>query len=171
MEIIVNFCGNCPFCVYQFDDFAMGDMVSYKCNLAIFLKMNDRLLLKEDDEPITPEWCPLKKEKYSYEFKNFSSKRISDIENTKNKIEELELFIQKSDDYESSEYVQKSDELQNFYNKLDKLYENEDLGFYEDDFKNDLNQKIEEIKEHLLNLENAGAKLQETFKKLGNENL
>lgn len=176
MKTIVNFCGNCPFFVVEFDDFAIGDSTTYSCNLAKFLgnkeyflpiQAQDMTTEKELDSLSSPEWCPLKKREHSYEFKNFSNKRLQEIENNNNEIKVLDAFFDNIVDYNDPEVKKKSEQLSDLYNKSTILHSNEDLGFYED-FQSDFNQKIEEIKEQLTTLEEAGYKLQETFSKLSN---
>ena len=162
MEKTVNFCGNCPFCVYDYDDFAVGDMISYRCNLSYFLELKEQFL--ENNES-TPEWCPLKKEDFSFKYKKFSDERLKDIKSTKKQIDKLELLIDSIEDYDSEDFKEKSKNLDELYVKIDQLYSSEDSDFFED-FQNDLTQKIEEIKEQLASLEDVGIKLQETFSKL-----
>ena len=169
MEKKINFCGNCPFFVIQFDNF---ESVTNTCNLARFQKKEDYSL---DFEAYleTPEWCPLKKEEYLLKFKKFSPERINEINSVKAEIEELEAYFSEREYYhtdtiKNEEYVEKDRRLIELYSKLDKLHENEELSFYQEDFQNDILQKVNEIRDQLSDLENAGAALQEAFSKIGN---
>ena len=171
MKTIVNFCGNCPFYVTHYDDFAVGKQTLELCNLAQFLNKKD-YFLPEDEE--TPYWCPLKKDEYSYEFRNFSPKRLEEIEIIKSEIKKLEDYVDMVDDYENPEFIEKSNLLTIKYKKLSELHDNEtetdwnNLGFDNDDFQDDINKQIGEIKEQLSALEEAGLQLQKTFNNLGN---
>jgi len=174
MKTIVNFCGNCPFYVTNYDDFAVGKSTWYTCNLSQYLKEKEYFLPDEDtvnfDNLSSPDWCPLKKEEYSFEFKKFSTQRVQEIDKNDEEIKQLSDFFEMREDeadYDDPEFIKKSEQLTKLYYKSEELHNNEDLGFYSDDFQEDLNQKIEEIKEQLSALENAGSKLQETFSKLG----
>jgi len=174
MKKTVNCCGNCPFLYSHYDDWAVGHSTIDICNLSRFLNLNNDCIsvhdgMGNDGNAETPEWCPLKKEEYSYEFKKFSAQRLADIESTQNEIEEMEKYFDMREDeldYDSPEFIEKTDNLQKTYTKLNNLYDNEEI-FDEKEFQNDLNVEIEKIKEQLQTLEDVGSKLQETFNNLG----
>lgn len=172
MNKVVNYCGNCPFFVTQFDDFAIGDMFTYTCNLATFQKNQDYFLIGEND---TPEWCPLKKEEFTFNFKEFTPERLKEINDVNVEITELENYFETSEyyhiDFKDEQYLAIDYRLSELYIKRNNLYSNEEIPFYETELKDDINKNIDEIKKQLTLLEKASVKLQETYINLGKENL
>ena len=160
MEKKVNFCGNCPFC----------ESMSHSCNLADFLKQGNSFIETEGLD--TPDWCPLKKEQYTFKFKKFSTERTININSILAEIEELEAYFSEREYYHTetikdSEFIENDNKLKELYTKLNELHENEELSFYQEDFQNDILQKVNEIKSQLGELEDAGVKLQAAFSNLG----
>lgn len=41
MELKIKCCGNCPFCVTEYDDYSIGNDTTETCNLAYFLKKDE----------------------------------------------------------------------------------------------------------------------------------
>ena len=64
MDIIVRkSCKECPFASYHYDEFSMGDMEWYECNLALHLARDDDRLPYQSvvmKGKKIPKWCPLK---------------------------------------------------------------------------------------------------------------
>lgn len=176
MEKKINYCGNCPFFVIEYDDFAVDESITQSCNLAKFEKKEDYFLdifLELNTDLESPEWCPLKKEQYSFKFKKFSTERVNEINSVKAEVEKLEMYFDEreynhTDTIKDDEYVKKDKELKELYLKLNNLHENEELTFYQDEIKDGIMEKINEIKDQLEDLENAGTALQDAFSKLGN---
>ena len=174
MKKTVNYCGNCPFLYSDYDDFAVGYSTVDVCNLSRFLKLEKDCISVydgfENDEKIeTPEWCPLKTESFSFEFKEFSKERLQAIESAKKEIEEYDKFFNMREDeidYDDPEVIEKTENITKLYTTLNDLYQSEET-FNDEDFQNDLNVEIEKIKEQLKNLEDVGSKLQETFNNIG----
>lgn len=153
MKKIINFCGNCPFCDYDYDDY---EEEIYSCGLSRFLKLDDYFI---NDQEKTPIWCPIKKEDFLLEFKEFSSKRLEDINSVKNEIKELEHFFDE-ENYENPDVEEKTLALRNAYIKLYDLQQNEELNV---DIQEEIIYNLEEIKNQLNSLEDANSKLQKTF--------
>jgi len=172
MNKVVNYCGNCPFFVTQFDDFAIGEPFTYICNLSQFQRKEDYFLTGEND---TPEWCPLKKEEVILNFKEFTPERLKEINDVNTEIKELEDYFETKEyyhtDFKNDEYLAADDRLSELCIKRNDLYSNEEIPFYEAELKDELNKNIDEIKKQLLLLEDASIKLQNTYINLGKENL
>lgn len=176
MKKTVNCCGNCPFLYSHYDDWAVGYSTIDICNLSRFLNLNDSCIsvhdgMGNDGNAETPEWCPLKKEEYSFKFKVFSEERLQEIESTQNEIEEMEKSYDMREDevdYESPEFIESSDNLQKLYTKLTNLYESEELPD-EEVLKNEINDGVEKINEQLSLLKEISDKLSDTFNKVDNE--
>lgn len=176
MKQTVNFCGNCPFLSSEYDDFAVGHSTVDKCLLAQHLGQDDYFVsihdnFGQDFEASTPVWCPLKKEEFSFDFKEFSDERKQNLESTKNEILELENFFDMREDevdYDDPEIIEKTDNIRKLYSKLNELYSNEELS--EDDvLKNEINDGIEKINEQLTLLKEISSKFSETFNVNNNE--
>lgn len=167
MKKTVNYCGNCPFFTTQFDDFAIGDMFTYICNLAQFQK-NDEYFLTGENE--VPEWCPLKKEECTFQFNSFSPQRLKEIEDTIEEIRELEDWFETKEyyhtDFKNDEYLEKDKRLNELCVKSAELYSNEEIPYMQE-FQDEINKNIDEIKKQLTMLEDVGNKLQESFLNLG----
>jgi hypothetical protein len=110
MRKIINDCGECPFMHTEYDDYAVGSTTTELCVLAKYLELDYFI------DVGTPEWCPLKKEEYSFKFKG-------DSEITSEKVIA--------------------------------------------DFQEDFNKKVDEIKDKISFLEQAGTKLQNVLNELG----
>lgn len=165
MKKIVNFCGNCPFRYSDYDDFAIGYSTATNCTLAMFLRQKDYCILMSDgDEEVkTPEWCPLKNEEFTFNFKEFSAERTQEIDSTFKEIEELNKYFDTTEvDYYDPDFLRKDNKLQELYTRLGELQGNE-----ESNKEDDLSKSIDIIKEQLLELENASKVLQESLGKLG----
>jgi len=182
MNKTINFCGNCPFFHTEYDDFAVGMDTTNMCCLAYNLKQeeyvvsycnsheceNDEIVDKESSDFGTPEWCPLKKDEYSFSFKPFSKNRLDDINLISKQIEELNDFLDHTDDYESVEFVDKMKQSTDLNNKFSELLKNEELSF-DDSFQRDINKSVDEIKVQMAQIENATAKLQDVLINLGKD--
>jgi hypothetical protein len=168
MKKTINFCGNCPFKYSDYDDWAVGYSTCTVCTLAQFLKLNEYLILVSngDEEVKTPDWCPLKTDEYTFNFKEFSVERKQEIDSTWEEIEVLQDYFDNGYDldYDDPEVVEKNNKVQALYTKLGELQSNEEETY---DFKAELNKSIDEIKEQLSTLEDVGNKLEESLKKLG----
>jgi hypothetical protein len=65
MEIEVTSCRNCKFCIEN-------DMSNtYRCNIDV---TNKNIYINSMYRPITPSWCPLKKEDCIIKFKKDANK-------------------------------------------------------------------------------------------------
>jgi len=162
MKTTVNFCGNCPFFCSEYDDFSIHDSITTKCNLSAFLK-NDEYFISDTDKQ-NPDWCPLKKEEFVFDFRNFSSERLQEIDLIKIEADELEEYFDKNEyyhtDFKDSEFKKSEERLLYLYNKLNELYSNEDVPLI--DILN-----IDKIKDQISYLDEISIKLEETIKKLG----
>ena len=72
MNIEISGCVNCPFKVVDYDDFAVGNDTLINCSLAEYLQMDEYYINSydtknyeeyEDEELVTPSWCPVLKNK------------------------------------------------------------------------------------------------------------
>lgn len=177
MKKTINFCGNCPFLSSEYDDFAVGNSTVDKCLLAMYLGQEDYFVsihdnFNQDIEAPTPEWCPLKKEEFSFDFKEFSNERLQNIEMTKKEISELDNFFEMNEnevDYDDPIIMEKTDNLRKLYSKLNELYSNEELS-EEDTLKNEINDGVQKINEQLTLLKEISSKFSETFNVNNNEN-
>lgn len=171
MEKIINYCGNCPFFVSEYDDFAIGHSTIDTCKLSKYLNNEEYIISTHDgmhgDVSNTPDWCPLKVDYYSFSFKEFSKKRKEEIDNVTKEIIELSKLIDENEDYESDEFIKTNNRLTELYNMLSMLYNNEE--FSEEDFTKEITDKVEDIKKYLEQLEENTLKITEKFKNLGNE--
>ena len=173
MKKIINFCGNCPFRYSDYDDFAVGDSTAEVCTLAMYKKFEDYFILfhngdidnDDGDGMKTPEWCPLKTEEHTFEFKEFSPERKEKIEIVKKELTELMNFIDNSDDYFDKNYIEKNERISELNSILADLVNNEE--FFGDDFNNEINDKVLEIKRQLELLEEATLKMNNTFNNFG----
>jgi hypothetical protein len=182
MKKIVNFCGNCPFLYSDYDPDCVGYSTIDICQLARFLNQNPDHISVHDEcgfntNSKTPDWCPLKKEQFTIEFREFSNETKLAIENVKKEIAELEGFFDDSVEYDSPIYTTKTEQLQQAYNKLIEFESNIeektniDLSSFGKEFNENINNQIDEIKSKLSYLDNAGNKLQEILTNIGkNEN-
>lgn len=182
MKKTVNYCGNCPFLVFEYDDFAVGYSSSEYCNLARYLNLPENYIDSYDgfsNENITtvqekinsPEWCPLKTNDYSFQFKHFSTQRIQEIEKVQNEIEKLDKFFDMEEyeiDEEDEEFNSNTEKYKELTIKLGELYSSEEPTF-EEEFQSDIKSTIDEIKNQLSLLENAGINLQNSFNNLNDE--
>lgn len=182
MKKTVNFCGNCPFLVVDYDDFAVGNSTLEYCNLARHLNLEDSYISSYDgfrdedkstiqEKVSSPEWCPIKKEEYTFDFREFSNKRLNEIEIVENELEKLEKFFEMEEhevDEDDEEFNSNTEKYKELSTKLGQLYSSEELSF-EDDFKDQLKKSIDQIKDQLTILENAGIDLQNAFNNLSNE--
>ena len=172
MKKTINFCGNCPFSYSDYNDFAVGYSTVNVCTLAQFLKLKNYCISVNngDEVLITPEWCPLKTEEFTFGFKEFSVERKQEINSTWKEIEMLENCFDNIDDYadyDAPENVENSIQLQNLYTKLGELQNNEESLFDNEDFQNELSKNLDEIKKQLSTLEDVGNKLQESLNNIG----
>ena len=151
MRTTVNYCGNCPFILSK-----KGNI--FGCILASFLQLEDSEIIEDFIEELSaPDWCPLKEE-YSFSLIQFSTERRNEINRVKNEIEDLKILMKSTDD---SIVAQSSYKLQIAYSELDSLMENEEnLDLY-------VAKSVEEIKEQLTKLEEAGKNMQIFINKLG----
>ena len=182
MKKIVSFCGNCPFLYSDFDPDCAGHSTIDICQLARFLNLSpDHISVHDecgrDPNAKTPDWCPLKKEQLTIEFREFSDETKQEIEKVKTEIAELEAFFDDNVDYNSPIYITKTEQLQQAYNKLIELESNiedksnVDLSSFGQEFNESINNQIDEIKSKLSYLDTAGNKLQEILTNIGkNEN-
>ena len=183
MKKIVNFCGNCPF-LYNEND-VYDESVKHLCVLSKNLDLYFQYIDTVEgvfDENSTPDWCPLKKEEYTFSFKEFSNKRLNEIQNIKEKINEINEHIEYNDD-NNADISKENDELIELNNELSNLQKNEE--YYEDDddeedeeddddddddddedIESEINKTIDEIKNQMSYLEEASVKLQEMFNSL-----
>lgn len=173
MKKTINYCGNCPFCQVDYDEWAVGASTIEKCGLSMFLKQDYIIDVYNGDDNkglVSPDWCPLKKEEFTFEFNNFSDKRLEDINNVTSKIVEIEDYLQEKEyyhtDFKNSEYSEKEEELTQLYIEYDKLQNNEEPDV-DQDFQ-EVSDAITQIKEQLSVLEETSYKLQDTFSKLDN---
>jgi polyhydroxyalkanoate synthesis regulator phasin len=168
MKKTINYCGNCPFSYSDYDDFAIGYSTADICTLSRFLKLKDDCILVSngDEELKTPNWCPLKTEEFTFGYKEFSTKRQQEIESTKEELEILQNCVEKYEDYDNPIAIEMSNNIQNLYNRLGELQSNENEEDSENYFQTELNENINEIKDQLFKLENAGNKLQDFFNNL-----
>ena len=172
MKKTINFCGNCPFSYSDYDDYALGYSTITTCTLSRFLKLKDDCIsLSDGDEELsTPNWCPLKTEEYTFNFKEFSTERNNEINATWKEIDVLQDYFETKEyyhtDFKTPEYLEKDEELKNLYTKLGELQNNEEETFDEKKFQEELNKGLDEIKEQLSSLEEFGNKLQDSLSKL-----
>ena len=98
MKKTVNFCGNCPFSYADYDDWAIGSSTANICTLAQFLKLKDYFISVDngDEELKTPNWCPLKTDEFTFNFKEFSAERKQEIDSTWKEIDELHSYFDKN---------------------------------------------------------------------------
>ncbi len=169
MKKTVNFCGNCPFSYADYDDWAIGASTCNICTLAQFLKLKDYFISVDngDEELKTPDWCPLKTDEFTFNFKEFSTERKKELDSTWKEIEELHNYFdnnEDNDDLDESELDEQSNKIQALYTKFGELQSNEEETY---DFQTELNKSIDEIKEQLSTLEDVGNKLQESINNLG----
>lgn len=165
MKKTINFCGNCPFVYSHYDDFAVGDSTLDICTLARFLNLKEDIISVHNEmgyggNSDTPDWCPLKKEDFTFTFNNFSSERQKEIESVSFELTELMKIEEKLEEDDEELYAK----IQDLNNKLCNLYENEEK-------EESLEELNEEIQKQLNTLAQETIKLQDTFKNLGNENL
>jgi hypothetical protein len=184
MNKTVNFCGNCPFFNTEYDDYAVGLDTTNTCCLAYNLKQEDYIVSFDNShdyseiEPInnctekfgSPEWCPLKKDEYTFSFKPFSENRISKINSISDSIDELNDFLDSTNDCDSPEFVEKMKQSAELHDKMRELLNNEETPFNES-FQTEINKSVDEIKEQMKLIENATIQLHDTLSKLGNENI
>jgi hypothetical protein len=182
MKKVINFCGNCPFLISEYDDYSVGHSTLDCCQLARFLNLKEDYISIHDDiesnlEKETPEWCPMKQEDFTFKFREFSDERKKGIEDTKKKITELEEITEDLD-IDSFEFKTKNKELADSYSKLQTLYETEEIkidpeldtiptlesSIFGPEFTDDFNDQVDDIKEQLSNLNNIGSKLQNMLK-------
>jgi hypothetical protein len=172
MKTTINFCGNCPFAYSDYDDFAVGYSTMDICTLSRFLNREDDCIsihdgMGPDYLAPTPDWCPLKEEEYSFDFKEFSPERLQEISDVKNEIKELEEFFDMREDevdYDDPIIIEKNDKTQQLYSKLQELQSNEEIYT---EFEEDITEQLDKIKEQILSLEDVSNKLKETFNNLG----
>jgi len=166
MKTTVNFCGNCPFFCSKYNDFDIDNSTTYTCNLSMFLKHENYNILDTDKQK--PEWCPLKKEEFVVDFKNFSPERQKDIDLVLKEIEELEYFFDNNEyyhtDFKNPDSDKKEKRLAYLYEKSNELHSNEEMSL------NDSILNVDKIKEQILYLDEISIKLQETIKNLGQNN-
>lgn len=165
MKKTINFCGNCPFVYSDYDDFAVGDSTVDICTLARFLNLENDIIsvhneMGYNDNSDTPEWCPLKKEDYSFSFKEFSEERQKEIDSATSELKELMKIEEQLEDDDVELY----DKMLKLNKKLIVLCENEEK-------EESLEELNEEIQKQLDTLAKETIKLSDTFKNLGNENL
>lgn len=131
-NIKVNFCGNCAFLYSDFNPDSAGYSTIDICQLARFLHQTPDCISVHDEcgrdpNSKTPEWCPLKKESFSFEFEEFSIETKLEIEKVSEEIDELEDFFDNclcDIDYNDPIYKAKTEQLQMSYTKLNELYKN-----------------------------------------------
>jgi len=168
MKKTINFCGNCPFKYSNYDDYALGYSTVTTCTLSKFLKLEDDCILVSDGEKElkTPNWCPLKTDEFTFDFKEFSTERKIEIDSTLKKIEVLQNYFDNTYDvdYDNPDVIEKNTKLQTLYTTYNELQSNEDVEY---DFQTELNKSIDEIKIQLSTLESVGNKLQESINNLG----
>ena len=160
--------GNCPFRYSDYDDFSVGDSTAEVCTLARYKNLKDYFIMfhnGEIDDMNTPEWCPLKVEEHTFEFKEFSPKRKEKIESVKKELTELMIFFDEHDNYEDEIFKEKNDKISELNSILADLENNEE--FFVDEFNDEINDKVLEIKKQLELLEEATIKMNDTFNKLG----
>jgi len=153
MKKTINYCGNCPFYCPFYEDYDEIGLGGASCNLAIFQKKEEYYI--PNDTLDTPEWCPLKEDEYSFKFKEFSEKRLKNISSVSSKIKVLEGDVENEDKV--------SDELLNLYSDLSDLCENEELDKIEQEYDIDISNQVNDIREQLSALENAGDRLKKAF--------
>ena len=172
MKKTINFCGNCPFSYSDYDDFAVGYSTMNICTLSKFLKLKEDCISMSDghncdEESKTPNWCPLKTEEFTFEFKEFSSKRKDEIDSTWKEIEVLRDLSDKYDgDYDEPNFIEQENKLQGLYTKFGNLQNNEDEILDDGEFNNELIKQIDCIKEQMFELNEVTNKLQETLNNL-----
>lgn len=171
MKKIINCCGNCPFLYSDYDDFAIGDSTVEVCTLAKFQDLEEYYVLFHDGdgEINTPEWCPLKAEEHTFDFREFSKERQEKIDSTSKELEELITYINERaiDCEDEDEYERKSERVSELYSIMSDLHQNEE--FFEDEFVKDINKNVSDITEQLNKLEEAAIKMNDTFNNLDNE--
>ena len=123
-------CFNCPFLQSDYDDYAVGHSSLDKCVFQQFLDVGDYYIsvhdnLGPDPEAETPDWCPLKKESFSFEFKEFD-------EDTKKQLSRLQ------------------EEIESTQQDLDKLTSN---SAYDIEIAEDLSLVIQQLCNQLNNLQ------------------
>ena len=166
MKKTINFCGNCPFMYSDYDDFSVGDSTADMCTLALFLGQDGCISTHNgDSEEKTPDWCPLKKEEYTFNFNEFSANRLEQMEKTKKEIKELEKHFEKYSDIDD---IENNNKLTSLYNQFSELQSNEEQLFGKK-FQEDINKGMSEIEKQLEQLKNVGEQLEKTFNKLGDE--
>ena len=166
MKKTVNFCGNCPFFVTSYDDFAIGESFTYSCNLSEFKKNEEYFLDSNHD---TPDWCPLKEEEVTFNFREFSPERLEEINKIDAQIIEIDKYFgihDWEDHHEDEEFIKNSDKLRDLYNRLSELQDNEEIPYYQE-FQEDLKKALDGIKEQLSVLEQGGINLKDAFSNLG----
>lgn len=182
MKKTVNYCVNCPFLVVDYDDFAVGNSTLEYCNLASYLNLSEKYIDSYDgfhnennttvqEKISSPEWCPLKTDEYTFQFKEFSAKRIEEIEKTEIEIDKLEKFFDMEEyeiDEDDEEFNSNTEKYKELSAKLGKLYSPEEPTF-EEEFQSDIKSTIDDIKNQLSLLENAGINLQNSLKNLNSE--
>lgn len=161
MKKIVNFCGNCPFFYGE-----LGELNEnrYVCVLSANLNLNFSYLNTindEIDETTTPDWCPLKKEEYTFSFINFSDKRLEEIHNVRKQINEYSELDDEQND--------KSDKIDELTSKLLELQKNEEVdNIPNENIELEINKSIEEIKNQMTYIEDVSNKLQQMLNNLSN---
>jgi hypothetical protein len=175
MKTIVNFCGNCPFLYSNYDDYSTGFSTIDECNLARFLQLETYTIsihnnMGYDENAKTPEWCPLKKEACTFSFQEFAPEKAVEIESIKKEIEKLNEFFDTltGENYSIEIVGEKTDELRDLYEKLSELQSNQETvnsEFGTEEFQS----QIDEVKEKLSILEDAGNKLQALINNLEEE--
>jgi hypothetical protein len=98
IEKNINSCSDCPFLHSNYDDYAINYSTTDICKLASYLKLKDEYIdiyNGHESDAKTPEWCPLKKEDYSFKF-NRTEKEI--IENFQEDFDKIKSEISKLED-------------------------------------------------------------------------
>lgn len=170
MKKVVNFCGNCPFLYNEYDNY--DGTVQHLCvlsrNLDLYFDYVDTLE-GGYDENSTPAWCPLKKEEYTFSFKEFSNKRLENIHTVKEKINEINEYIESNDD-SGIDMSKELNEIETLNTELTNLQKNEEIDdINDDDIESEITKSLDEIKAQMTYIEEASAKLQDAFSKFSEE--
>jgi len=154
----------------EYNDYEGEDSTVEYCTLALFLKKEVNIISPHDGGDIyksddSPEWCPLKEEKFEFEYKKYSTKRLKEINDVKEKIIKLSTEMDNDDDIflEDERY----DEINKLNIELDNLYNSEDFNI--EDFKTELNNSVKEINDQLNSLLKDTDKLNDVFNNLGDD--
>lgn len=144
MKKVVNYCGNCPFLYSDYDDYAMGYSTLDICTLSKFLKYKDYIVSKHDsigfnEDSKTPEWCPIRKEKFELIFND----KNDEIENNDENIVQDDFKEQIDKVQEQISLLEEAgDKLKILFENLDQLSNDDNLNKLNDilnDFKNEDN--------------------------------